>query len=85
MSCRVDLAQAVCTLSQKMSNPDFDDANLLRHTLRYLDNNRYLSLTYKREGNAIEELLADIDRRDPSIFSMSGAYVPADILGMHDR
>ena len=86
ISCRVDLAQAVATISQKMQTPTLDDARLLRHTLRYLDFHRNLSLVYKREGNAIEELISEISYQDPNIFVLTGAddIDNTDIFGMHD-
>ena len=65
MSCRPDLAQAVATLSQHMQAPTIDDARQLRHTLRYLDHNRDVSLIYKRAGNAIETLMQEIRSQDP--------------------
>lgn len=83
MSCRVDLAQAVATLSQHMQDPTTDDTKLMRHTLRYLDQNRGVPLIYKREGNAIEELITEISEQDPNVFVTSSAE-DIDVYGMHD-
>ena len=70
---RLDITEAVSSLACAMSNPTIDDAKALRHLLRYLDHNRGQKLTYKRSGNAIEELFHEIDMQDPNIFIINGA------------
>ena len=55
-----------------------NDARLLRNTLRYLDKHRDLPLCYRRNNNAIEQLL-----HEPNIFIINGAE-DIDLLWMHD-
>ena len=83
VSVRLDISEAVARLSRAMSNATLIDARLLRNTLRYLDTHRNLPLVYRRQGNAVEELLHEIDMQDPNIFIVNGAE-DLDMLWMHD-
>ena len=60
-----------------------NDARLLRNTLRYLDKHRDLPLCYRRNNNAVEQLLHEINMQDPNIFIINGAE-DIDLLWMHD-
>ena len=60
-----------------MANPTTHDAHLLRHALRYLDHTRELNLTYRAEGNPIEQLLTELQRDNKEIITFTGAQSPS--------
>ena len=75
--------KTVARLSRAMSNATLNDARLLRNTLRYLDQHRKIPLCYRRQNNAVEQLLHEINMQDPNIFIVNGAE-DLDMLWMHD-
>lgn len=55
MSTRPDMANAVCQLSHLMSAPPEHFDIILRHVFRYLNGTDGAKLTYKRDGDNMND------------------------------
>ena len=63
ITARPDIAYAVGRLSRVMNAPTATHVKMLRQTMGYLKSHTDTKLTYRRDKNAVDEIVSGITRR----------------------